>query len=190
MSSIYAGELTGIPMGEARQLLNTSHTITAEVEIPEPRALGLGAPQQAGDGMIATHGGRFAGRGFYILKGKPVYVWKLLDLKRVRWEGPEALAGWHTLEFDFKYDGLGFATLAFNSMSGIGRGGTGLLKVDGRVVATQTMERTIPLILRGMRPSTSVPTRALLSITATTRCLSASPASSTRWPPSGCSRAP
>ena len=144
----YTGELTGIPMGDAPQLLNTSYTITAEVEIPEARPLGLGAPQ-AGDGMIATQGGRFGGWGFYVLKGKPVYVWNLLDLKRVRWEGAEPLTpGKHTLEFDFKYDGLGFATLAFNNMSGIGRGGMGTLKVDGRVVATQTMERTIPLILQ------------------------------------------
>jgi len=143
----YSGELTGIPMGDAPQLLNTSYTITAEVEMPEPR-LGLGAPQ-GGDGMIATQGGRFAGWGFYVLKGKPVYVWNLLGLKRVRWEGEEPLSpGKHTLEFDFKYDGLGFATLAFNNMSGIGRGGTGLLKVDGKVVATQTMERTIPVTLQ------------------------------------------
>jgi len=78
-----------------------------------------------------------------------VYVWNLLDLKRVRWEGQEALApGKHTLEFDFKYDGLGFVTLAFNDMSGIGRGGAGVLKVDGKPVATQTMEHTIPLILQ------------------------------------------
>ena len=43
---------------------------------------------------------------------------------------------------------LGFATLAFNNMSGIGRSGTGTLKVDGKVVATQTMERTIPITLQ------------------------------------------
>jgi arylsulfatase len=144
----YSGELTGIPMGDAPQLRNTACTSTAEVEMPETRALGLGAPQP-GDGMSATQGGRFGGWGFYVLKGKPVYVWNLLDLKRVRWEGAEALSpGKHTLEFDFKYDGLGFATLAFNNTSGIGRGGTGVLKVDGRVVATQTMERTIPLTLQ------------------------------------------
>ena len=52
------------------------------------------------------------------------------------------------LEFDFKYDGLGMGTLAFNSMSGIGRGGTGELRVDGNVVATQKMENTMPLILQ------------------------------------------
>ena len=87
--------------------------------------------------MILTSGGRFGGYGFYLLKGKPVFLWNLVDLKRVRWEGPDALApGKHTLEFDFKYDGLGAGTLAFNNMSGIGRGGTGVLKVDGKEVAT------------------------------------------------------
>jgi len=32
-------------------------------------------------------------------------------------------------------------------MSGIGRSGNGTLTVDGKVVATQKMERTVPLIL-------------------------------------------
>jgi arylsulfatase len=99
--------------------------------------------------MIVTQGGRFGGYGFYLLKGKPVFLWNLVDLKRIRWEGPEALAsGKHTLEFDFKYDGLGIGTLAFNNISGIGRSGTGVLKVDGMEVARQTMERTLPIILQ------------------------------------------
>jgi arylsulfatase A-like enzyme len=135
----YSGELTGVPMGDAPQLLATSYTITAEVEVPQGGA----------EGMMVTQGGRFSGWGFYLLKGKPVYVWNLLDLKRVRWEGAEALApGKHTLEFDFKYDGLGFATLAFNNPSGLGRPGIGVLKVDGKVVATEKMERTIPVVLQ------------------------------------------
>jgi arylsulfatase len=61
--------------------------------------------------MIVTQGGRFGGYGFYILKGKPTFTWDLLDLKRVKWQGADVLtAGKHTLEFDFNYDGLGFAT--------------------------------------------------------------------------------
>ena len=41
-----------------------------------------------------------------------MFLWNFLDLKRVRWEGPDALKpGKHTLEYDFAYDGLGFATL-------------------------------------------------------------------------------
>jgi arylsulfatase A-like enzyme len=130
--------VTGQPRGTGPDLLNTSYTITADIDVP----------QGGGDGMIATDGGRFGGYGMYLLKGKPVFLWNLLDVKRVRWEGPDVLtAGKHTLEYDFKYDGLGFATLAFNSISGLGRGGTGTFKVDGKVVSTQSMERTVPLTL-------------------------------------------
>jgi arylsulfatase len=136
---VYTKPQTGIPQGDAPFLLDASYTVTADIEVPEGGA----------EGMILTSGGRFAGYGFYLLKGKPVFLWNLADLKRVRWEGPQALAaGKHAVEFDFKYDGLGIATLAFNSMSGIGRGGTGVLKVDGKQVATGTMERTLPLILQ------------------------------------------
>jgi hypothetical protein len=39
--------------------------------------------------MILTSGGRFAGYGFYLLKdGKPVFLWNLVDLERIKWEGP------------------------------------------------------------------------------------------------------
>ena len=70
-------------------------------------------------------------------------------MKRVRWEGADALSpGKHTIEFDFKYDGLGMGTVAFNNMSGIGQGGTGVLKVDGKEVASQKMDHTLPLILQ------------------------------------------
>jgi hypothetical protein len=134
----WTAPLTGTPNGDAPSVLNTSYNFKAEVEIP----------QGGGDGMLITQGGRFAGYGFYLLKGKPVFLWNLVDLKRIRWEGADALApGHHVLEFDFKYDGLGMATLAYNNVSGIGRGGTGTLSVDGKVVATQKMEHTIPFIL-------------------------------------------
>jgi arylsulfatase len=99
--------------------------------------------------MIATSGGRFAGWGFYLLDGKPVFNWNLLNLEWVRWEAPKALEpGRHTIEFDFKYDGEGLGTMAYNNFSGIGRSGTGTLKVDGKVVQTKQMERTIPIILQ------------------------------------------
>ena len=131
--------MTGTPNGDAPNVLNTSYRFKAEVDVPEG----------GGDGMLITQGGRFAGYGFYLLKGKPVFTWNLVDLKRVKWIGDQVLApGRHVLEFDFTYDGLGAATLAFNSVVGIGRSGTGRLSVDGKVVATERMERTIPLILQ------------------------------------------
>jgi hypothetical protein len=135
----YSGEpITGIPYSAAPGVLNTSYTITADLEVPPSGA----------DGMIVTDGGRFGGYGMYLLKEKPIFVWNLLDLKRVKWTSDTPLtAGKHTLVFDFKYDGLGFATLAFNNMSGLGRGGTGTLSVDGKVVTIQTLDHTIPLTL-------------------------------------------
>jgi len=136
---VYARPMTGLPQGDSPSLLDCSYRITAHIDIPAGGA----------EGMILTSGGRFAGYGFYLLKGKPVFLWNLLDLKRIKWEGPEALSpGKHTLEFDFKYDGLGVETLAFNSFSGLAQPGTGTLKVDGKVVATQKMERTLPMILQ------------------------------------------
>jgi hypothetical protein len=106
-------------------------------------------PEGGGEGMIATSGGRFAGWGFYLLKGKPVFCWNMLDLEWIKWEAPDALSpGRHTVEFDFRYDGLGLGTMAFNSFSGVGKGGTGTLKVDGKVVDTKGMEKTIPMILQ------------------------------------------
>jgi len=120
-------------------LLNSSYTITAEIDVPEGGA----------EGMILTSGGRFAGYGFYLLKGKPVFLWNLIDLERIKWEGPKALGpGKHTLEFAFEYDGLGVGTLAYNDLSGLGRSGTGTLRVDGVDVATKKMEKTLPMILQ------------------------------------------
>jgi arylsulfatase A-like enzyme len=136
---VYTRPMVGLPQGDSPFLLNSSYTITADVTVPQGGA----------EGMILTSGGRFGGYGFYLLKGKPVFLWNLVDLKRIKWEGPEALApGRHTVEFDFKYDGLGVGTLAFNNMSGLGRSGTGTLRVDGKDVQTIKMEHTMPMILQ------------------------------------------
>ncbi len=131
--------MVGLPQGDSPVLLNTSYTITADIEVPQGGA----------EGMILTSGGRFAGYGFYLLKGKPVFLWNMVDLERLKWEGPDAVPpGRHTVEFDFKYEGIGAGTLAFNNFSGLGQPGTGTLKVDGKVVATKRMEKTLPMILQ------------------------------------------
>ena len=127
----YSGELTGVPTSAAPSILNKSYTITAEVEIPEGGA----------EGMIVTEGGRFGGYGLFLSKGefgvgrgKVVFLYNLLDLKRTMWEGPELEAGKHTIVFDFKSDG-----------PGLGKGGTGVLSVDGQEVARNSMEHTTPI---------------------------------------------
>src|SRR5271166_2003921 len=127
----YSGVLTGVPASAAPNILNKSYTITAEVTIPEGGA----------EGMIVTQGGRFGGYGLFLSKGefgvgrgKVVFLYNLLDLKRTTWEGPELGAGKHTIVFDFKSDG-----------PGLGKGGTGVLSVDGQEVARNSMEHTTPI---------------------------------------------
>ena len=136
---VYTRPMIGLPQGDAPYLLDTSYTITADIIVPEDGA----------EGMIVTSGGRFGGWGFYLLKGKPVFVWNLVDLERIKWEGGTALSpGKHSIEFEFEYDGLGIGTMAYNNFSGIGRPGVGTLKVDGKEVQTLKMEKTIPIILQ------------------------------------------
>jgi hypothetical protein len=136
---VYTRPMVGLPQGDSPALLNTSYTITADIEVPQGGA----------EGMILTSGGRFAGYGFYLLKGKPVFLWNLVDLERIKWEGAEALTpGPHTVEFDFKYEGIGAGTLAFNNFSGLAQPGTGTLKVDGKAVDSKKMARTLPMILQ------------------------------------------
>jgi arylsulfatase len=136
---VYTKPMIGLPQGDSPMLLNSSYTITAEITVPEGGA----------EGMILTSGGRFCGYGMYLLEGKPVFLWNLVDLERTKWAGTEALSpGKHTIEFDFDYEGLGVGTLAYNNMSGLGRPGTGTLSVDGKVVDTKKMEKTVPIILQ------------------------------------------
>ena len=136
---VYTTPMVGLPQGDSPLLLNTSYTVTAEIEVPESGA----------EGMILTSGGRFAGYGLYLQQGKPTWLWNMVDLERIKWQGPAALApGKHTIVFDFKYDGLGAGTLAFNNFEGVGRSGTGTLSVDGVVVDTKTLPKTLPMILQ------------------------------------------
>ncbi len=121
-----------MPASCAPNILAKDFTIKAEIEIPEGGA----------EGMIVTEGGRFGGYGLFLSKGefgigrgKVVFLYNLLDLKRTIWEGPELNPGKHTIVFDFKYDGPGF-----------GKGGTGELFVDGQSVAKKTMEHTTPIM--------------------------------------------
>jgi arylsulfatase A-like enzyme len=125
----YSGELTGIPTSDSPSIIDKSYTITADVDIPAG----------GGDGMLVTEGGRWGGYGLYLLKGKPVFTYNFLILARFHWEGAEALTpGKHTIVFDFTYDG-----------PGLGKGGTGVLKVDGKVVANKKIPHTIPFLTVG-----------------------------------------
>lgn len=71
---------------------------------------------------------------FKIGAGRPVFIYNLLDLKRYTWSGSSLSEGKHTIVFDFKSDSLK-----------LGSGGTGVLSVDGKEVATNYMEHCTPI---------------------------------------------
>ena len=122
----YSGVMPGLPLANVPNILGRSYTIDADVEVPEG----------GGNGMLVTAGGRWGGYGLYLLKGKPVFNYNMLTLAQYRWEGQQALsAGKHKIVFDFTYDGPGIA-----------KGGTGVLKVDGAVVATQKTPNSIAFL--------------------------------------------
>jgi arylsulfatase len=122
----YTGVIPGIPTANSPNVIGRSYKITAEVDVP----------QGGGNGMLATTGGRWGGWGLYLLNGKPVFNYNMLILAQYRWEGADALApGKHTIVFDYTYEGPGIA-----------KGGSGELKVDGKVVATGNQANSIAFL--------------------------------------------
>ncbi len=96
---------------------NRSHTLTAE----------LGA-----NGVILAQAGRFGGWSLYVKDRKPAYTYNYLGLKQYTVAATQPLApGKATLRFEFAYDG-----------GGVGKGGTGMLFVDGKSVATGRIDNT------------------------------------------------
>jgi arylsulfatase len=153
-----------VPEGAAPDLKNKSFTVTAEVEIPEGGA----------EGVLVTHGGRFAGWGLLLIDGKPEYVHSFSNQPQHKYRvaSKEKLApGKHTIHFDFKYDGPGY-----------GKSGTGILS---RWTASRWRRARSSAPSRSASPSTKRSTSAWTmahpsSRTTPTRCRSSSPASSRR----------
>ena len=131
----YAGVNPGIAIANSPSLLRKSYTITAEVTVPKG----------GGNGMIVTTGGRWGGYGLYLLNGRPVFNYNMLILAQYRWAGKEALSpGKHTIVFDYTYGSPGISEPYLQM--GRAKGGSGVLKVDGKVVATGKQENSIAFL--------------------------------------------
>jgi arylsulfatase len=119
--TVYQG-MTGMSENVFINVKNRSHTITAEVEVPEGGS----------NGVILAQAGRFGGWSLYIKDGKPIYTYNWLGLQSYSVAAPEALAaGKATIRFEFAYDG-----------DGLGKSGTGSLFVNEKKVATGKIEKT------------------------------------------------
>jgi arylsulfatase A-like enzyme len=119
--TVYSG-MTGMTENVFINVKNRSHTVTAEVEVPDKGA----------NGVILCQAGRFGGWSLYLKDGKPAYTYNFLGLSQYTVEAKEAVpAGKATIRFEFAYDG-----------GRPGSGGTGTIVVNGRNVAEGKIERT------------------------------------------------
>jgi len=107
-------------------LKNKSHSVTAELTVPEGGA----------EGVIVAQGGEFAGWSLYVKNGKPKYCYNLFGLQRFYVEAEiEISAGTHQVRMEFAYDG-----------GGLGKGGAVSLYVDGAKAGEGRVEGTVPMI--------------------------------------------
>jgi arylsulfatase len=114
--------MTGMSENVFISIKNRSHSITADVEIPEGGA----------NGVILAQAGRFGGWSLYLKDGMPVYAYNYLGLKTFSIAAKKAVpAGKATVRYDFAYDG-----------PGVGKGGTVTIVVNGDKVAEGKIDRT------------------------------------------------
>jgi arylsulfatase A-like enzyme len=101
---------------------NKSHSVTADIDVPEAGATGV----------IAAHGGNFGGWSLYAHEGRLRYFYNFLGLLHFDVTSAGKLpAGPHQVRMEFTYDG-----------GGLGKGGTSKLYVDGKPAGEGRISRT------------------------------------------------
>ena len=127
--TLYPG-MTAMLENATLDIKNRSHTITADIEIP----------QETAQGVIIAQGGRFAGWSLYVKDGKLKYCYNWLDRERYTIESKDTLPpGKVTVKFEFNYDG-----------GGVGKGGTGQLFTSTiKRLPTAESSKLIPFIFSG-----------------------------------------
>jgi arylsulfatase len=118
-----------IPEPSAANTKNTSHTITATIDVP----------QSGADGVLVAEGGAAGGFTLYVKEGRPAYEYNYMAHERYRSPSSEALAPGPTrIRVDFKYDG-----------AASGKGGTATLFVNDKKVGEGTHRQDRSFALRG-----------------------------------------
>jgi len=119
--TVYEG-MTGMSENVFINTKNRSHTITADVDIPQGGA----------NGVILAQAGRFGGWSLYMKDGKPAYTYNFVGLQRFTVASAQPLAaGKATIRYEFASDG-----------PGMGKGGIGTILVNGQKVAEGRIEQT------------------------------------------------
>ena len=128
-SQILYGGMRRLSENAVINVKNKSHSVTAEVVIPD----------RDGRGVIIAQGGAFGGWVLYLIDGAPRYCYNVFGLQRFIVVGTSAVpSGTHQVRAEFAYDG-----------GGLGKGGAVTLYVDGVLVGEGRVEATVPMIFSG-----------------------------------------
>jgi arylsulfatase A-like enzyme len=126
-SQVLANGMGGLNENGIVNVKNKSHSITAQLEIPE----GL-----TPNGVILSQGGISGGWIFYVKDGTLKYHYNFVGLKQFVISAATSLsAGQHQVRMEFAYDGGGLA-----------KGGAVTLYIDGKAVGNGRVEQTVPLV--------------------------------------------
>jgi len=110
-------------------LKNKSHSVTAEVVLPEGEA----------NGVIIAQGGEFGGWSLYTKEGKLKYTYNLFGVQLFTTESTSQLpSGQHQVRMEFEYAGGGLA-----------KGGKVTLFLDGQAVGNGEVAATQPMLFSG-----------------------------------------
>jgi hypothetical protein len=160
-SQLLFGGMGRLSENSMLNLKNKSHSVTAEVVVPERGA----------EGVIIAQGGEFGGWSLYLVEGRPRYCYNLFGVQRFTVEGNRPVPdGTHQVRVEFAYDG-----------GGLGKGGTATLFVDGERVGTAAWRAPSRWSSRPTRPPMSAPISRHPLPTTIPRAIQHSPAESTGY---------
>jgi arylsulfatase len=128
-SQILFGGMGRLTENTVLNIKNKSHSVTAEIVVPDGGA----------NGVLVAQGGAFGGWSLYLKDGLPVYCYNLAGLNKTKVRGEKPVpAGEHQVRMEFVYDGGGLA-----------KGGDVTLFVDGEKAGAGRLEITQPMIFSG-----------------------------------------
>jgi arylsulfatase len=125
-SQLLFGGMGRLTEGSVINVKNKSHSVTAEVEVPEGGA----------EGVIVAQGGAFGGWVLYAKGGRLKYCHNFIGLQRFTVESEAAIpGGTRQVRMEFEYEG-----------GGPGKGGKARLYVDGDQVGEGQIGATVPFM--------------------------------------------
>src|SRR5262245_24545303 len=125
-SQILFGAMGRLSENSVLNMKNKSHSVTAEIVVPEAGA----------EGVIVAQGGNIGGWTLYARDGRLKYCYNLLGIQYFTVEADTPVpAGEHQVRMEFAYDG-----------GGMGKGGTATLYVDGAKVGEGRVDATAAMV--------------------------------------------